>query len=295
MKKILITGKGSYVGGNVEHWLKRLGYTVDVLDMLDRKWQDYDFASFDVIYHVAGIAHADIMGISDEEKQRYYDVNCNLAVKVAEKAKSSGATQFIYMSSLLVYGDSGTGSYKEKRYIDGDTTPNPSNFYGDSKWQAELKLKELDNEHFHVAILRPPMIYGKGCKGNYNQLRRIAKMVPFFPDYDNKRSVLYIENLCEFVRLLIEDGGGGVFFPQNREQIKTSDFISQIGVCHGKRIKVSRHLNFLIFVGAHIPGKIGNMINKAFGSLVVEPTLSNDFSGRYQVVSFEESILRSEK
>ena len=294
MKRVLITGKGSYIGTKVECWLKAAGHIVEVLDLIDDKWRDYSFNGFDSIYHVAGIAHADISNVSEETKNLYYKVNCDLAVETAKKAKDEGVKQFVYMSSLLVYGDSGKSSYRDRRFINGNTEPKPSNFYGDSKWQAELKLREIESDTFHIAILRPPMIYGNGCKGNYNGLHNIALSVPCFPDYQNERSVLYVGNLCEFVRLLIEEGNGGTYWPQNREHVKTSDFINEIAKVHGKRRFVSKGLNWLIPIGAHMPGKVASLVNKAFGSLAVDANLSKAFDGKYQIYSFSESIRLTE-
>lgn len=287
MRNVLITGKGSYVGTSVGEWLeKKNGYSVTYLDMIGDKWRNFNFAGFDSVYHVAGIAHADISNVSDETKRMYYAVNCDLAVETAIKARDAGIKQFIYMSSLLVYGDRGSSSVKEKMIINEETKPKPTNFYGDSKWQAELKLRMLDTEEFHVAILRPPMIYGKGCKGNYPALAKIALKVPVFPDFPNERSILYIENLAEFVRLLIDRGEGGIFFPQNAETVSTSDMVKAIAKVHGKKIYVTKTLNWMVYLAGRLPGKMGALTNKAFGSLVNtyhEPI-------NFIVKSFEESI-----
>lgn len=88
-KKILITGKGSYIGESVEQWLlkDRDQYEVDTLDMLNNSWRDKDFSEYDVIFHVAGIAHADVGAITEEQKELYYEVNTELTLEVAEKAK----------------------------------------------------------------------------------------------------------------------------------------------------------------------------------------------------------------
>lgn len=301
MKKVLITGAGSYIGTNVENWLNKYNekhpgtYEVTVLDMIGDKWKEFDFHGFDSVYHVAGIAHADITNVSEECKKLYYHVNCNLAAEIAQISKDAGVKQFIYMSSLLVYGDCGTGSYKDKVVIKPDTTPHPSNFYGDSKWQAELKLEKIKSPDFNIAILRPPMIYGKGCKGNYNSLVKIALKTPVFPKGNNERSVLYIGNLCEFVRLLIESGDDGIFWPQNKEHVKTSDFVKLIAMAHHKNVRVSNGLNWAIEAGSHVPGKIGRLVNKAFGSLAVDEDMSKAFDGKYQIYSFKKSILETEK
>lgn len=297
MKRVLITGAGSYIGTSVENWLKKWPdkYEVTVLDMMGDKWKEFDFHGFDAVYHVAGIAHADITNVSEERKKLYYQVNCDLAAETAQKAKEAGVKQFIYMSSLLVYGDRGSGSYKDKMFIHPETKPQPSNFYGDSKWQAELKLEKIKSPDFNIAILRPPMIYGKGCKGNYNSLVKIALKTPLFPKGDNERSILYIGNLCEFIRLLVESGEGGIFWPQNKAHVKTSDFISFIARAHRKKVKISKGLDWLIDVGSHMPGKVGRLVNKAFGSLAVDEDMSKAFDGKYQIYSFKKSIIETEK
>ncbi len=206
MKRVLITGANSYIGTNVERWLLREPdkYHVDTLDLKDPSWKNYDFSPYDVVFHVAGIAH---VSRNPKLKDLYYSVNRDLAIETAKKAKDDGVKQFIFMSSIIVYGDSSSS----KRVITKDTVPTPSNFYGDSKLQAEQGIRALESESFKVVILRPPMIYGKGCKGNYPKLAKLALKLPFFPDIYNERSMLYIDNLCEFIRLMIYNEESGIF------------------------------------------------------------------------------------
>ena len=295
MKKILITGADSYIGTSVEKWLGRPEfsgmYQVDTVDMRGDGWKEKDFSGYDAVFHVAGIAHADIRKVTEEQKRLYYAVNCDLAVETARKAKTEGVKQFIYMSSIIVYGE-GT-SVRKKRVITKDTKPSPSNFYGDSKWKAEQRLSPLSDENFHVAILRPPMIYGEGCKGNYQTLRKIATKVPVFPDFPNESSMLYIWNLCEFVRLLAESGQAGLFFPQNGEYSQTAEMIRQIGRSKRKKIPTTKMFNSCLILGSMLPGKVGGMVNKAFGSLVYQQ--QEYFSNRYQRYTLIESIKQTER
>ena len=139
MKKILITGAGSYIGTSLEHWLAQYHseYKVDTLDMQKDTWRVYDFSAYDVVFHVAGIAHADVGHATEEQKQLYYAVNTDLAVETAQKAMVAGVKQFLFMSSMIVYG-----GCKEK-IITAATKPQPANFYGDSKWQADQRIQEL--------------------------------------------------------------------------------------------------------------------------------------------------------
>lgn len=272
MKKIIITGEGSYIGMSVEAWLNRPQfngmYQVDTVDMRGAAWREKDFTGYDAVLHVAGIAHADTGRVTTKEKSRYYQVNCDLAFETARKAKREGVRQFLYMSSIIVYGEG--GSVRRKRVITPETEPSPSNFYGDSKWRAEKRLASLKDDHFHIAIIRPPMIYGEGCRGNYRTLETIAKLSPLFPDFPNQRSVLYIGNFCEFARTLMESGEGGVFFPQDDEYVKTADLIRRIAEVQGKKIYFTRAFNRLIPILGYCPGRIGRMANKAFGSLVYQ-------------------------
>ena len=153
MKRILITGANSYIGTSFEAWMKRYdGYEVDTVDTMNDRWKKADFSRYDAVFHVAGLAHADP---KPEMRDMYYKVNTDLAVDVAEYAKAHGVKQFVFMSSIIVYGSDNT-------HITKDTVPAPKNFYGDSKLQADIRLHKLNDSTFKVVSVRPPMIYGKG-------------------------------------------------------------------------------------------------------------------------------------
>ncbi|CRZ34503.1 UDP-glucose 4-epimerase [Herbinix hemicellulosilytica] len=284
MKKVLITGANSYIGTSFERWVSQYPdrYKVDTVDMKDGSWRDKDFSYYDVVFHVAGIAHVS----SDPKlKDLYYRVNRDLTIETAKKAKAEGVKQFIFMSSIIVYGDSSKG----KRVIDRNTIPSPSNFYGDSKLQAEIGLKALEDENFKIVILRPPMIYGKGSKGNYPKLSKAAQILPIFPDIENERSMLHIDNLCEFIRLMIDNEERGLFFPQNAEYVKTSEMVRLIAEVHGKKIRLTKVFNPIIKMMYGI-----NVVNKVFGNLVYDMNLSEYNKGNYRIRGFRESIVFAE-
>lgn len=270
MKKILITGKNSYIGMSFENWLTSTkgDYQIDTLDMRDSSWKEYDFSPYDVVFHVAGIAHADVSKVSDETKQLYYKVNTELTVATAEKYKrdrKNQTSQFIFMSSIIIYGEE--MSINKPRVITPETPASPSNFYGDSKWQAELGLQPLESDTFHLVIVRPPMIYGSGSKGNYQQLKKLALKLPVFPDIKNKRSMLFIDNLNQFLKQIIDAGSSGIFFPQNEEYVRTSHMVKEIAETHGKKIYLFSWMNWAVKLLGYMPGKVGKLTNKAFGTI----------------------------
>lgn len=293
-KRVLITGAGSYIGESFERWAKEhypSNFTIDTVDMQKADWQERDFSSYDAVFHVAGIAHADVGKVSEEEKKKYYAVNTDLAIETAEKAKAEGVKQFVLMSSMIIYGDS--APYGKEKIIDEKTVPKPSNFYGDSKWQADKGVRKLAHEKFCVAVLRPPMIYGKGSKGNYPVLAKLAKKLPVFPDVENRRSMLYIDNLCEFLCKLMLSGEGGVYFPQNGEYTKTSEMVRQIPEAAGKKVWITKFLNPAVMIGSYMPGRVSGLVNKVFGNCVFAQNIST-YDFKYQIINLNESIRRME-
>lgn len=281
MKKVLITGKTSYIGQNLKRWLEQYpeDYKVDAISVRDDSWKKESFGNYDVVLHLAGIAH---VSTDPKMEKLYYKVNRDLTVELAKKAKADGVKQFIFMSSIIVYGDA------EK--ITKDTKPNPRNLYGKSKLEAEQGIIPLQDDEFNVVIIRPPMIYGKDSKGNYPKLAKAARFLPFFPDIDNQRSMLHIDNLCEFIKLMIDNDEQGLFFPQNAEFVRTSEMVRLIAEVHGRRVILTRVVNPVIrMMGV----KIG-LINKVFGNLVYDHKVS-EYKVDYWLRDFKETIVLTEK
>ncbi|HEM5127961.1 TPA: NAD-dependent epimerase/dehydratase family protein, partial [Streptococcus suis] len=256
MKRVLITGANSYIGTSFEKYVleKGIDFEIDTLDLLEPNWKDYDFSGYDSVFHVAGIAH---FSKDESKKELYYKVNTELTEHVAKIAKQAGVRQFIFMSSIIVYGDSSSS----ERIITKDTVPSPSDFYGDSKWQAEQRLEKLVGDNFRVVILRPPMIYGKGSKGNYPKLSKVAQKTPIFPVFSNSRSMLHIDNLCEFIKQIIDLELSGLFCPQNSEYVNTSKLVEAIAEVHGKKIYFTKTFNPIIKFFFHL-----DTVKKVFGN-----------------------------
>lgn len=289
LKKVLITGANSYIGESVKNWLNNSvnEYDIYTLDMLNPHWKDHDFSKYDTVFHVAGIAHADVGRVSEETKQKYYKVNTDLTLEVASIAKEAKVKQFIFMSSMIVYSGCGT------THITKDTKPKAKNFYGDSKLQADLKLQEMNSDSFKVVVVRPPMIYGKGSKGNYPQLAKLATKLPVFPIVDNKRSMLHIDNLCEFIKLMIDNEESGVFFPQNDEYTNTSAMVQMIANIKGHRIIMIPGMGIVIKLLQSLPGNIGILASKAFGNSYYDINMSV-YEDNYTINNLEKSIYKSE-
>lgn len=299
LRKVLITGAGSYIGESFKAYAEanyRDNFEIDEVDMLAPDWRNTDFSRYDMVYHVAGLAHADVGRVDDATKERYYEVNTDLAVEVCRLAKEAGVKKFIFMSSMIVYGES--AGYGKKEVIDQNTVPQPANFYGDSKLQADVAVRSFADENFTVIVLRPPMIYGKGSKGNYPMLAKLAKKLPVFPDVDNERSMLHIDNLCEFLCqvMLLKDfeERSVVLVPQNAEWTRTSDMAKEIAEVSGRKIRIWFMLGPVVWAAGKMPGKIGRLVNKAFGNMAYDQSMSRYVGMDYQKVVLKESIARTE-
>ena len=289
MKRVLITGANSYIGTSVENWLNKepQNFEVTTINVRGHNWKEHDFSKYDSVLHVAGIAHSDTGKANEETKQLYYKVNTELTLEIAGKAKAEGVKQFIFLSSMIVYGES--APIGQEKIITKHTVPQPANFYGDSKLQADIGLEKLTDSNFHVAIIRPPMIYGKGSKGNYPRLAKLAKTVPFFPDIRNVRSMLHIDNLCEFIKLLVEEQDEGIFHPQNKEYVTTSEMVREIGKVYNKKIVFTKIFNPVIA----LTSKKVELVNKVFGNSAYAQELS-EYKKDYRIYDFKETVKLTE-
>ena len=282
MKKILITGAGSYVGESVRKYMLAHGdYQIDAVDTMGDNWKKADYTQYDVVYHVAGIAH---VNADPKMEALYYKVNRDLTIEVAKHAKAAGVKQFIFMSSQIVFHESQS---LKTEVLTSETKENPNGFYGDSKLQAENGIKPLADENFMVCILRPCMIYGPNAKGNFPRLAKLATKVPVFPAWRNKRSMLYIDNLAEFVKQCVDRELEGTFYPQNREQADTVEIIRFFAKAAGHKVWITKLLNPFVWLGSFVL----QPINKMFATYYYDPAMSK-YDFEYQLVSFEESLKR---
>ena len=280
MKKILILGNDGYIGSHVEAWLKQYDdLVVSGICIKNDVWKKTSFQGYDVIVDTVGIAH---IQPKKELEKLFYSINTDLTIALCEKAKESGVGQFIFLSSMNVFGD-------DCGIITSTKNPKPSSFYGDSKLKADLKIQAMNSTSFKVASVRPPAVYGKGCKGNFPILVKYAAKLPIFPDYNQKKSMIFIDNLCEFIRLLIVNNSLGLYHPQNEKYTSTTQMVREIAKAEGNRIYFTKMFNSILYL---FEKKI-KTINRAFSNDAYELELSEYFDWTYCVAEFEESIRRS--
>ena len=276
MKRVLITGRNSYIGNAVEEWLIQWPqeYSVDKISVRDESWRTLNWQNYDVLIHVAGIAHNSSDASLEDE---YYRVNRDLTVEIAKKAKVDNIKHFVNMSSIIVFGT-------KQEEITPLTNPHPDNFYGDSKLQAEVELNKLADPNFKIVHVRPPMVYGKNSKGNFPLLAKISVKTPIFPMYKNKRSMVYIKNLTELLRLVIDNELDGYLHPQNPEHVQTSDLVKYIAKANNHKLFETSFFNFMI----KPLSKVG-IVNKVFGNLYYSYDM-RDGNIDYQKYTLDESI-----
>lgn len=283
---VLIIGKNSYIGNHIDDWLTQFGHNTEQLDVLTDTWQSFDYSSFDVLVHVAGIVHQP----QCTDWNLYKKVNTDMPFEIAQKAKAQGVRQFVYFSTMGVYKVS-----KElfPSIVDENTQllEDGNSMYGKSKLLAERKLNTLHDDTFNVSIVRPPSVYGKDCKGGYiSGFTKIAKMMPIIPRaYENVRqSFIYIDNLSECVRIIIENKLTGVFCPQDDETPNANRLLSVIRYSLGKKYYSSKILGFFLKAFSFI-----SLVKKAYGGIEYDRSLSNIPGFDYIIVPFEEGIKRT--
>lgn len=259
------------------------GMRVDAISVRDESWRDIDFSKYTAIFHVAAVVH-------QKEKKNtleiYRKVNRDLPFEIAKKAKAEGVSQFVFMSSIAIFGK--TGAIGKAEVIDGETSINPNTLYGKTKAEAEAKIQSLSGNGFNITILRPPMVYGKNAPGNYGKLSKFALKLPVLPNIKNQRSMIFIENLSEFVYQIIDQKIDGIYCPQNLELVDTNQMIRIIREVHGKKTIILPFGLFAVKVVSIFTGKI----DKIYGGLIIKNQAS---SIKYNLnETLQTSIIKSE-
>jgi UDP-glucose 4-epimerase len=289
-RKLLLTGEKGYIVTCLEKWLatKQEVSRITKISLRGEAWKAADFSGYDCVVHLAGLSH----GQKKWTTADYGDVNTRLTAELAQKAKLEGVRHFIFISTMAVYGVQDT--LGQSAVINEETALTPQTLYGKSKLDAEKALAGLAGDGFTLAVIRPPMVYGPGCPGNYQSLRKIALSAKMIPRYENQRSMIFIDNLCELIWLVIASRGAGVFTPQNKEYVTTWEMAAAIAKHNQTRLWLSTLFNPLLRIAAGGRGALSHSLRRAFGSLVYDQGMSSHFAYQYCVCDFQESMRKTE-
>lgn len=259
MKKILVTGSSGYIGRNFINFNNK--YIFEKFSLLNQKIEDIHFDNLDVILHFAALVHQKI----EYPYIKYHEINVDYPVELAKLAKENGVRQFVFISTIAVYGE-------EKKILDENTTCNPITSYGMSKLEAEKQLLELNDDSFIVSIIRPPMVYGKNAPGNIKSLVKLVKKIPLIPlaEIHNKRSFISIQNLCHMINEIIIQTKAGVLLASDDEPLSTTELVKHIADALGiKRYLINVPL-FPLLLKKFKP----SMYQRLYATLIVNNTLT---------------------
>jgi UDP-glucose 4-epimerase len=239
--KILITGKNSFVGRNFIKY-SRFRDT-DEISLFENKPEDIDFSKYDVVIHLVAIVHQK----KTIPENQYFIINRDLCLKVAELAKNAGVKQFIFLSTVKVYGKfiSGSEPWNEKSLCI------PEDAYGKSKYEAEVALRKLSDENFTVSIIRTPLVYGEYVRANMLSILKLINRTNILPfkNVENRRNFTGAENLVSFIDRIIEKRASGVFIAMDEKAISTSRLVKMIAENMGKKIILFKIPDFIVKVG----------------------------------------------
>ncbi|UPW83711.1 NAD-dependent epimerase/dehydratase family protein [Lysinibacillus sp. Ag94] len=281
--RIFITGETGYISNRLyaNLCLKQENYSINKKSIRNESLNRLDFTDMDIVIHTAALVHKKE---SKYSKDLYFDINVALTKELALKAKREKVKQFIFISTMAVFGN-------QEGCINSGSSIEPVTFYGQSKLVAEEAIKELEDEHFKVAIVRPPMVYGPNCPGNYTLLSKLSKKTPIFPLVENERSMIFIDNLIELIYQLIQNEESGIFHPQDPQYINTSSMVREISEVHGKSIY------FSVFAGKVLKKLIGHkgLYQKVFSDLYYAKELSSYKDNSYQKYNLKQAITITER
>lgn len=272
MKEIIITGASGFVGKNLVEYLGKHNCLPIGISLRSGKMPDLS-GGVQAIVHLAGKAH-DIKGVEDAGS--YFSVNTDLTVRLFDEFLNSPVPVFIFLSSVKAAADKVVGVLTE------EVQPDPATAYGESKLKAEKYILANNIPHGkRVFILRPCMVHGPGNKGNLNLLYRFLQYGLPFPlaSFNNKRSLLSVENLCFVIRELIErdDIDSGIYNIADVEPLSIQTLITLIAAILGKpvrQLKISPKLiKYLAGIGdlLHLPFNT-QRLNKLTENYIVDPT-----------------------
>lgn len=279
MKNVLITGKAG-LSSTVKEYLLSGGINAECLDVFGDNWKEENFSGYDTIVHVAGVVPG-----TNTKTDDFYSVNTKKTADIAKKAKADGIRHFVFLSSMAVYGVSQKMNEQDGT-VDADTPCKPDSDYGKSKLLAENELRKYEDNDFSVALIRVPSIYGEGKTDYIDQYRYLADKLPFIPVCFTglKKSVICVENLCELIRLIVENNTFGIVCPDDGP-FSAVDFCSAIYPQKRKSILAGKIIEFFL--------RKNDRIVDYYGAVCYSPKASNIFGGEYRKTSLPEGVRKS--
>ena len=229
MKKILLTGTSGFIGSYfIQKYERR--YDIKSFSFLKDDINSLDCSETGVVFHLSALVHQ-MGGASKEEYER---VNVTQTLLLANKAKENGVGHFVFMSTVKVYGEESDGVYAETSEC------HPQDEYGESKLKAERELSKLEDENFKVSIIRTPIVYGYGVKANIKNLISLVDKAPILPfgGIQNKRSMVYVGNLCHLADKIVQERKSGIFLASDDEPLSTTKLIELIANELGKKTRL---------------------------------------------------------
>ena len=225
--KLLITGSNGFIGNYFINKYKDK-YDIKTFSFLNDDINSLDCQGVDVVFHLSALVHQ----MGGATKEEYEKVNVTQTLELAKSAKESRVKQFVFMSTVKVYGEESINKYTE------NTVCHPEDEYGKSKLKAENELLKLEDDNFKVSIVRTPIVYGYGVKANIKNLVNLVKKVPVLPfgKIKNNRSMVYIANLCHLVDQVITQKQSGVFLASDDEALSTTKLIELIAKNLDKKV-----------------------------------------------------------
>lgn len=285
-RKILVTGASGFVGKafcaealergiqvrSVIRSGKKLQSSLDCFvidDMISMPdWLDA-LHGCDAVIHLAARVHI-MRETADDPLSEFRLLNVAGTEHLARSASAAGIKRFVYVSSVKVNGEE---TNHDEVYTELDMAA-PQDPYGISKWEAEKKLQQISEETgLEIVIVRPPLVYGAGVKGNFAQLiSAVAKGVPFpFASVKNKRSLIYVRNLVDALMLCVTHpkAAGNTYLVSDAEAVSTPELLRKISLAMGKQPRLFPCPSILLKLAAKLFRKT-EQISRLLSSLQVD-------------------------
>lgn len=310
LRSVLVTGGTGFVGSALMSELSKLEYDLRQLVRAEKKQGDSKIKSFyidgldsvvdlsnplkdvDVVIHLAARVHV-MVEKNENPHEEYRRINVESTMNLASQAAHLGVKRFIFISSVKVNGE-----LTEKDILfRANDKPNPQDPYGISKLEAESALMQLSKETgMEVVVVRPPLVYGPKVKANFlSMMKWLHKSIPLpFGKIDNKRSLVFIDNLVDLLIRLIDHpkAAGQVFFVSDDHDVSTTALLKSMSFALGKKTLLIPVPVFLLQAVFLLMGK-SSLSQRLLGSLRLDISKTKEILDWTPPVSFDEGIKRT--